>query len=121
MNAVPYKALLESHVGSWEVAIVLLIVAYFLYRAGKEKAGKIVHMLLRLMMVIILVSGAWMLFTVHASEVYYYVKGLIAIVAFSLIEMSLGRAKRQEASMGFFIGCLVALVVVIMLGYRVFS
>ncbi|MED1724827.1 YisL family protein [Brevibacillus parabrevis] len=121
MNFVPYKALLESHVGGWEVAIVLLIVAYFLYRAGKEKVGKIVHMLLRLMMVIILVSGAWMLFTVHASEVYFYVKGLLAIVAFGLIEMSLGRAKRQEGSIGFFIGCLIVLVVVIMLGYRVFA
>ncbi|ASJ55353.1 YisL family protein [Brevibacillus formosus] len=120
MNFLPYKALIEAHVGSWEVAFVLLIVAYILYRVGKAKAGKIVHMLLRLMMVIILVSGAWMLFVGHATDFYYYVKGIIAVIAFGLMEMSLGKAKRQEGSIGFFIGCIVVLVLVILLGYRVF-
>lgn len=116
----PYKALIEAHVGSWEVAFVLLIIAYILYRVGKAKPAKIVHMLLRLMMVIILVSGAWMLFVGHASNFYYYMKGIIAILAFGLMEMSLGKARRQEGSIGFFIGCIVLLVLVILLGYRVF-
>lgn len=103
------------------MAFVLLIVAYILYRAGKAKAGKIVHMLLRLMVVIILVSGAWLLFQFHTSDVYFYVKGILAIIAFGLMEMSLGRAKRQEGSIGFFIGALAVMVLVIMLGYRVFA
>lgn len=117
----PYNALIESHVGSWEVAFVLLIVGYILLRVGKAKAGKIVHMLLRLMMVIILVSGAWLLFQYRAGDIYYYVKGLAAIITFGLMEMSLGRAARKQASIGFFIGALVVMVLVILLGYRVFA
>jgi uncharacterized membrane protein SirB2 len=114
-----YKALLESHVGGWETAFVLLIVGYILYRAGREKAGKIVHMLLRLMIVIIVVSGAWMLFQFHAGDVLYYVKGVLGLFVFGLMEMALGRARRQEASIGFFIGALALMVVVILIGYGV--
>lgn len=116
-----YTALIKAHVGSWEVAFVLLIIGYILYRIGKEKAAKGLHMLLRLMLVIILVTGAWMLFQFHATDVYYYIKGVLAIAAFGLMEMGLGRARRQEGSIGFFIGALVVLVIVIMLGYRVFA
>jgi len=116
-----YNALKEAHVGSWEVAFVLLIVGYILYRAGKARVAKILHMLLRLMVVIIFVTGAWLLFQFHASDVYFYVKGVLAIAAFGLMEMCLGRARRQEGGIGFFIGALVLLVIVIMLGYRVFA
>lgn len=116
-----YNALREAHVGGWEVAFVLLIVGYILYRAGKAKVAKILHMLLRLMVVIILVTGAWLLFQFHTSDAYYYVKGLLAIVVFGLMEMSLGRARKQENSIGFFIGTLVVMVLVILLGYRVFA
>lgn len=114
-------ALLKAHVGGWEAAFVLLIIGYILYRAGKTKVAKVLHMLLRLMMVIILVTGAWMLFQFHTTGVYYYVKGVLAIVSFGLIEMCMGRARRQDGSLGFFIGALVVMVVVIMLGYRVFA
>jgi NADH:ubiquinone oxidoreductase subunit 6 (subunit J) len=114
-----YNALIESHVGGWETAFVLLIVGYILYRSGREKAGKIVHMLLRLMIVIIVVSGAWMLFQFRAGEVLYYVKGVLGLFVFGLMEMALGRARRQEASTGFFVGALALMVVVILIGYRV--
>ena len=113
------NALLESHVGGWEVALVLLIIGYILYRAGKERVARILHMILRLMIIIIAVSGIWMLFAYHAGDVLYYVKGILAILAFGLMEMSLGRARRNEASIGFFVGALMLLVVVILIGYRV--
>jgi uncharacterized membrane protein SirB2 len=114
-----YKALVESHVGGWEVAFVLLIIGYILYRAGKERVAKILHMILRLMIVIIAVSGIWMLFAFRAGDWLYYVKGLLALIVFGLMEMSLGRARRNEASIGFFVGALALMVIVILIGYRV--
>jgi len=116
-----YNMLRESHIGGWEVAFVLLIIGYILYRAGKAKAGKIVHMVLRLMIVIILLSGGGLLFGYHASDVFYYVKAILAIVVFGLMEMSMGRASRNQPSTGFFIGALVVMVLVILLGYRVIA
>lgn len=115
-----YNMLLESHVGGWEVAFVLLIIAYILHRMGKAKAGKILHMILRLMIVIILASGAGLLFSYHATDVYFYIKAILALVVFGLMEMSLGRASRQQPSLGFFIGAIVLMVVVILFGYENF-
>lgn len=114
-----YNALVESHVGAWEVAFVLLIVGYLLYRLRKEKVAKILHMILRLMAVIIVVSGGWMLFQFHAADVLYYVKGLLGIVTIGLMEMALVRGSKGTPSHGFFIGALVLLVIVILIGYRV--
>jgi uncharacterized membrane protein SirB2 len=116
-----YNMLKESHIGGWEVAFVLLIIGYILYRVGKAKAGKIVHMLLRLMIVITLLSGAGLLFSFHATDFYYYVKGILAIVVFGLMEMSMVRASKNKPSTGFFIGAIAAMVLVILLGYRIFS
>ncbi|WP_413541971.1 YisL family protein [Brevibacillus sp. WF146] len=113
------NAFLEAHVGSWEVAFILLIVGYILFRIGKEKVGNIVHMFLRVMMVIVVVTGAWMLFKFHTGDVLYYVKGVLGLFVFGLMEMALGRARRQEASTGFFVGALALMVVVILIGYRV--
>ncbi|WP_376717852.1 YisL family protein [Brevibacillus aydinogluensis] len=113
------NAFLEAHVGGWEVAFILLIVGYILFRLGKEKVGNIVHMFLRVMMVIVVVTGGWMLFKFHTGDVLYYVKGLLGIVVFGLMEMALGRARRQEASIGFFVGALALMVLVILIGYRV--
>jgi uncharacterized membrane protein SirB2 len=116
-----YNMLRESHVGGWEVAFLLLIVGYILYRVGKAKAGKIIHMILRLMILIIFLSGAGLLFSYHASDFYYYVKAILGIVVFGLMEMSLGRASRNQPSIGLFIAALAVMVLVILLGYRVFS
>lgn len=114
-----YNALIESHVGAWETAFVLLIVGYILYRAGKHRIAKILHMILRLMAVIIVVSGAWMLFQFHTTDVLYYSKGLLGITAIGLMEMALVRGAKNTPSVGFFAGALVLLVLVILIGYRV--
>lgn len=116
-----YNALVQSHVGAWEVALVLLIIGYILYRMDKNKVGKVLHMILRLMFVIIIVSGVWMLFQFRAADVLYYIKGILGIMTVGLMEMSLLRAAKDKPSGGFFIGALVLLVIVIMIGYRVFG
>jgi uncharacterized membrane protein SirB2 len=118
---VMYHALVESHVGAWETALVLLIVSYILYRANKHTIANILHMILRLMAVIIVGSGVWMLFQFHATDVLYYVKGLLGIVTIGLMEMALVRGKKNTPSVGFFAGALVMLVLVILIGYRVIA
>lgn len=50
-----------SHEGSWAILAILFLVAYFLFRGGKSKAGTIIHMIARLFFVIMLVTGASML------------------------------------------------------------
>lgn len=114
-----YKPLIESHVGAWEVAIVLLLVGYILYRMNKPKAAKVIQMILRLLYVIIVGSGIWMLFQFRSSDPLYYVKGLLGIVTVSLAERALSRAAKQQPSVGYLVATLVLFVVVILVGYRV--
>ncbi|UFJ39551.1 YisL family protein [Brevibacillus humidisoli] len=114
-----YNPLIQSHVGAWEVAFVLLIIGYVLYRLDKQKIAKVIQMILRLMYVIIAVSGIWMLLAFRTDDPLYYIKGLLGIATISLAEMAMVRASKQRPSLGFLIGCLVLFVVVILIGYRV--
>ncbi|MBO8163451.1 MAG: YisL family protein [Brevibacillus sp.] len=111
--------MLESHVGSWEAAFVLLLIGYVLYRLGKERAARIMQMVLRLLYLIIVGSGIWMLVQYHKTEPLYYVKGILGIVTISLAEMAMVRAAKQRPSLGFLIGAVVLFVLVILIGYRV--
>ena len=114
-----YKPLIESHVGAWEVAIVLLLVGYILYRLDKQKAAKVIQMILRLLYVVIVGSGLWMLFQFHSSDPLYYLKGLLGIATIALAEIALKRAAHRHPSLSYLVAALVLFVVVILIGYRV--
>ena len=109
----------EAHVGGWEVALVLFIIGYILYRMDKVKVAKILHMILRLMYIIIIVAGAGMLVMTDFADWTLLVKGILGIVAIGLIEMAMVRASKRVPSTGFFIGALVLFVLVILIGYGV--
>ncbi|GAK11895.1 YisL family protein [Geomicrobium sp. JCM 19039] len=109
-----------SHQGSWAFVAALFIVAYFLFTSHKNKPGKILHMILRLFFIIMLVSGVGMLFEMGWPLVYI-VKGILAVVMIGLMEMSLGKAKRGENGMGAFIGVIVLLVIVALMGFNVIT
>ncbi|GAA4708426.1 DUF1516 family protein [Brevibacillus fulvus] len=113
------QGLLHAHVGAWEAAFVLYIIAYILVRLRQNRIAKILHMILRLLFVIIVVSGLWMLFAYMAGEVRYYIKGILGLVTIGLIEMTMGRATKGKANLSFFILSLVLFVLVILIGYQV--
>ena len=43
--------MLHMHVTSWILGIILLLVAFFLYKQGNEKGAKIVHMISSLVVI----------------------------------------------------------------------
>lgn len=108
----------QAHVGSWELALVLGIVSYFLYRFHQEKVAKILHMIVRLAFVIVVVTGGYMLFVFSPAGIFH-LKALLALIGISLMEMALIRAKKDEPGLAFFLSSLVVLVVVILIGYGV--
>ncbi|AIG24734.1 YisL family protein [Brevibacillus sp. 7WMA2] len=114
-----YEAMLASHVGGWEAALVLLILAYVFYRLDKNKIAKILHMILRLMYIIIVVFGAMLLFKFYLSDIRFIIKGLLGVCTIGLMEMALVRADKHKPNFIFFVGSLVLLVIVVLIGYRV--
>lgn len=77
-------------------------------------------MILRLFFIIMIVSGIGMLIEYNWAAMYV-IKGILAIVMMGLMEMSLGKTKRGENGMGGFIGAVVILVIVALMGFGVIS
>ncbi|GIN11826.1 hypothetical protein J26TS2_16930 [Shouchella clausii] len=107
-----------SHEGSWAILAILFLVAYFLFRGGKSKAGTIIHMIARLFFVIMLVTGASMLIA-YQFAYFFFIKGLLAVLLIGFMEAALGKAKRNENSLGMLFAVLVVLVVIVLMGYGI--
>lgn len=115
--------MLHLHVTGWIVGIILLFVAYFLYKQGNEKGGKIVHMILRLFYLIILLSGAHLLFSLYLTNFSMplgpeaIVKGLAGIWVIAAMEMILVKTKKQVSVKAFWIQFVIAFALVLIMGY----
>lgn len=110
------------HITSWVLAIILLIITLMLYKQGKEKGGKIVHMILRLDYLLILYSGGALLSTYFANasggtlgEVI--VKGIAGLWAIVAIEMIAVRTGKDKSTKGAWIQFVIAFLITLILGF----
>ena len=105
------------HITSWVVAIILLFVVVSFYKQGKEKPGKILHMMLRLFYIIILVSGIQLYFispNVGGELFVKLIAGIWVIVAMELITV---RTKKDNPTKGPWIQFVIAFIIVLLLGF----
>ena len=115
--------MLHMHVTSWILGIILLLVAVFLYKQGKAKGGKIVHMILRLVYLLIIFSGGYLLFDVYLANfsmpmgMEAITKGLAGIWVVGAMEMILVKTSKGKPAKSGWIQLLIALVLVLVLGY----
>ncbi|WP_054703752.1 DUF1516 family protein [Bacillus sp. JCM 19041] len=108
------------HEGSWAFLAVLFVIAFFLYRGRKLKAGTILHMIARLFYILMLVSGVGML-VAWEFPLMYVVKGLLAVLLIAFMEVAAGKAKRNENSLGSLFIVFLLLLVVVLMGFGVIS
>ncbi|MFT8320977.1 MAG: YisL family protein [Bacillus sp. (in: firmicutes)] len=106
----------HSHITSWALAIILFIIAFGLHKSGKEKASKIVHMVLRLMYVIVIGTGVWMLYSLGSLPALYVLKTLVGLWVIVALEMILVRTKKGRKTTILWTQCIVALALVLYLG-----
>ncbi|WP_059103711.1 YisL family protein [Shouchella shacheensis] len=109
-----------SHEGSWAFLAILFVVSYFLYRANKNRAGTIIQMILRLFYLIMIVTGAGMLYG-YGFPTMFVVKGILALVLIGFMEMTLAKTKRGESALVGWILVVVTLLLVVLMGYQVIS
>ncbi|GAE31171.1 DUF1516 family protein [Alkalihalobacillus hemicellulosilyticus] len=111
----------ESHRGSWTILIILFIVAFFLYKAQKNKGATVVHMITRLFYLIMLVSGIGTLIG-YQFPVVLIVKGILALVLIYVMEMILVRTKKNtlgDKAGVYWIALVVISLIVILMGFGV--
>jgi uncharacterized membrane protein SirB2 len=108
------------HITSWVLAIILLLISYAMYKKG-SKAGKIVHMILRLDYLLILYSGGD-LFALYAESGFPQLGELIVKVLAGLwviisMEMILVKTAKQKQAKSFWIQLIIALLIAVVLGF----
>ncbi|QPC46033.1 YisL family protein [Mangrovibacillus cuniculi] len=106
------------HITTWALAIILYAVALVLFTRGAEKGSKITHMILRLMYILIIISGIliYPFGNENANHMMYGIKALSGIATITFFELSLVRLKKGKNARPFFIGLVVVLLVTIYLG-----
>ncbi|HLR72777.1 MAG TPA: YisL family protein [Pseudogracilibacillus sp.] len=110
------------HITGWVLAFILLFIVTAFYKQGKEKPGKILHMILRLDYLLILYSGGSLLSNYiefgagsHLGElIIKIIAGLWAIIAMEMIGV---RTSKGKATKGWWIQFVIVALIAIILGF----
>jgi len=102
---------------AWFLAIVLFFVSLGLHKSGKEKGSKIVQMVLRVVYLLILLTGLMLLFSLDSISLTYILKAAVGLWVISLLELILIRTKKNEKASILWIQFIVALLLVLYLGF----
>lgn len=110
------------HITAWVIALILVFVTYALYAVKNERGAKIAHMVLRLFYILVILTGAEILFRFAAwTNVYtgeYIGKTVLGLVTVGLMEMLLIRKRKGKPIIGIWIGFIIVLLLTIALGLR---
>lgn len=106
------------HITAWALAFILLILVTVFYKQGKNKPGKILHMILRLDYLLLLYTGG-ALFANYASKTgaELYVKMLAGILTIVAMELILVRTSKGKPTGVWWITFIVAAAIAIVLGF----
>lgn len=107
----------HMHITGWALGIILVIVVASMYKKGNMKPGKILHMVLRLVYLLILGSGIalFMQYSNYSAELFVKMAaGIWAIAAMEMI--TVGRSKGRAVN-GAWIQLVIALAIAIILGF----
>lgn len=108
------------HITAWVLALILLLVSHAMYKKG-NKAGKILHMILRLDYLLLLYTGGDLLadyFDVSSSFfAEAMVKGAAGLWLIVAMEMLLVKVSKSKPTKGLWIQVIIAFVIVLVLGF----
>ncbi|GEK33651.1 YisL family protein [Kurthia sibirica] len=106
------------HITTWVLALVLFFVAVSM--APTAKGRKITHMILRLMYVLIIITGG-LLFAKSldfGQGMLYGFKLISGLGVIAFMEMVLVRGQKGKSTKGMWIGLIICLVAVLYLGFH---
>jgi uncharacterized membrane protein SirB2 len=112
--------LTHLHITTWALAVILFFVVLGI--GSNKKSGKIVHMILRLFYILVILSGVELIFRYNVfnsgQSGEYIAKIIIGIIVIALMEMILVRKGKEKPTKGLWIGFIIALILVVLLGFR---
>ncbi|MFC3040647.1 YisL family protein [Virgibacillus xinjiangensis] len=114
--------MIHTHITSWVLLIILLVAAVALYKGGNGKAGKIVHMILRLDYLLVLFTGIMLLWNYLSNPsmpilAEAITKGLAGLWVIAAAEMIMGKTKKEKPARGPWIQLVIAILLALILGF----
>ena len=108
----------DFHITSWLLGVILLIVAAVLLKKGNQKGYKITHMILRVVYLVIIATGADLLFRMDSISGEYIGKAVLGLIVIGLMEMILIKMKKGASTKGFIIGFVVMFIIIVAMGLQ---
>ncbi|WP_040204495.1 YisL family protein [Neobacillus jeddahensis] len=109
--------MIHGHITAWILALILFFVALSLYKSGKAKGAKIVHMIIRVLYLLIIATGIGLLFKLSNIDVWYILKSIVGLWVIGTLEMILSRVANNRRTSVFWIQFVVAFLLVLYLGF----
>ncbi|MFE5320997.1 DUF1516 family protein [Paenibacillus sp. NPDC056579] len=104
----------QSHAGSWLLTVILFVLSVIFSNQ------KVTLMIQRLFYLIMLVSGIGML-AILGFPLLFILKGVLAIILIGLMEMIVARRRRKQPTAPMWIGFIIVLIIIVLIGYGVIS
>jgi hypothetical protein len=113
---------IHAHITAWLLALILFLVALSLNKKGKTKGVKVIQMILRVLYLLIIATGVYLLrIGLHSPalklEVFYILKAVCGIWLIGLFEIILSRVINKRRTSTFWIQFVVAWLLVLFLGF----
>lgn len=112
----------HMHITSWALGLILFIIALVMYKQGNLKPGKIIHMIVRLLFVLIIITGGlltWDYIQGYGMPILgeAIVKSLAGLWLVGMMEMILVGKAKGKPTKAKWVQFWIALVIVIVLGF----
>lgn len=110
--------LYHFHASAWLLTVIFFLLSVLFLKSNRPTIYKVSHMILRLLFVVMVISGIGLLI-MYQFPLVYVVKGILALLLIGLMEMILARAKKGVPSKALWAQFLVVLPLVVLLGFDV--
>lgn len=111
------KLVTHAHITTWVLALILFFISIGLHKANKVRGLKIVQMILRLFYILIIVTGAMMLFSLAVIPVVYWVKAILGILVIAFFELVLTSMIKGKSTGLLWVILIVLFIAVVYLGF----
>lgn len=105
------------HITAWVLAFILLFIVATFYKQGKMKPGKILHMILRLVYLLILLTGVLLFLEYSNWSGELIVKVIAGIWAIAAMEMITVKASKEKSTKSAWIQFVIVAFIAIILGF----
>ncbi|WML45788.1 YisL family protein [Neobacillus sp. PS3-40] len=106
----------HTHITTIVLTIILFLIAVTMQKKGKNI--KVLQMVLRVMYLLIIVTGGMLFLSVYTISFLYILKALLGLVMIGLFEMIVSVGKKGKSNLGLWVLFGVALIALLYLGLK---